>query len=286
MGYGDSLMARGDAWALHNATGKQVAIGNGQTVDTSDRVLDYGMDFLATQHQVDQGGVEWVHSYGGNRPYIDYEALRAYVLEKRGVSMVKTRKLVGLAGRYLYNLDYRPIPAPIVLTPEEEDLVGRLKARGPFAVVEPFIKTRAPPGKQWPVDRFAEVARRLSADLPVYQISAPERPVLEGLVKLPTNSFRSAMTYIAASSLYVGPEGGLHHAAAAVKTRAVVIYGGFTSPLITGYPPLHVNLTGDNDGYACGTRYAVCPHCTRALDSVAPTEVLEHAHRLLEQAHA
>jgi hypothetical protein len=53
------------------------------------------------------------------------------------------------------------------------------------------------------------------------------------------------------AALLISPEGGLHHAAAALGVRAVVIFGGFISPATTGYE-LHTNLfTG---GQACGMR--------------------------------
>jgi FkbM family methyltransferase len=46
---------------------------------------------------------------------------------------------------------------------------------------------------------------------------------------------------LSGASLLISPEGGLHHAAAALGVRAVVIFGGFISPATTGYA-LHTNL--------------------------------------------
>jgi ADP-heptose:LPS heptosyltransferase len=49
---------------------------------------------------------------------------------------------------------------------------------------------------------------------------------------------------------YLGPEGGMHHASAAVGVPAVVIFGGYISPKVTGYEG-HINLfTGT--GLGCG----------------------------------
>ena len=93
-------------------------------------------------------------------------------------------------------------------------------------------------------------------------------------------SFRESMAYLKAARLYIGPEGGLHHAAAAVGTRAVVVYGGFTSPLITGYA-FQTQLTG-GAAEACGTRYGLCPHCREHLDRITVAEVLAAARALLE----
>ena len=77
------------------------------------------------------------------------------------------------------------------------------------------------------------------------------------------------------------PEGGLHHAAAALGTPTIVIFGGFISPRQTGYPH-QVNLfTG---GTPCGMRRR-CDHCEQAMRRVAIEEVLVKA-RMLAAATA
>lgn len=284
MGYGDSLMAIGDAWAMHSRDPKKrkVAIGNGSVVDKTDMDLRWGLhNFLASPEEVAAGlDVTWVHSYPGMRPYINYAAMRTALVAK-GVRIIKARKLVSRLGHYIYDLSYRPTPAPIQFNGEEEALIAAWKARGPFVVVEPYIKASAPPSKQWPVERFIAVAKKLQQEYPVFQIGAPDRPATPGIPQIRPENFRQALAYLKAASLYIGPEGGLHHGSAAVGTPAVVIYGGFTSPHITGYPKLHVNLTGNNGGKACGTRNGMCPHCKTALDSILVPEVVGHARRLL-----
>lgn len=280
MSYGDRLMALGDAWALFqkDPQKRRVAIGDGVKLDESQPDLSYGLDFLATAADLARGEpVQWVYSYPHHRPYIDYAAMRAALgwrWHLKHLGLGPTR----LLGRYLFDLDYRPTPAPIVLKPEELALAADWSAK-PFVALEPYIKAGAPPSKQWPVERFAAVARELSVEIPVYQISAPDSPALEGVPQIRPRSFRESMAYLKAARLYIGPEGGLHHAAAAVGTRAVVVYGGFTSPLITGYP-FHTQLTG-GAAVACGTRYGMCPHCREHLDRITVDEVLASARQHL-----
>jgi hypothetical protein len=87
--------------------------------------------------------------------------------------------------------------------------------------------------------------------------------------------------------LYIGPEGGLHHASAATGYRnkhdgrklgegcqAVVLYGGFVPPEVTGYDT-HTNLTG-NSKEACGS-ISKCQHCIEAMQSIEVDEVFEAA---------
>jgi len=282
MGYGDSLMARGDAWKLHQKTGAKIAIGDGLTISSNDSDLNYGMDFLATQDEVDQGDIEhWVHSYSGNRPYINYEAIER-ALKDMGIVVAKRSKMVRRLNRYIFRHDYQATPAPVVLTHREVDIAEELAERGPVVVVEPHIKRQAPLSKQWPQDRYAQVIRELRKDYLVYQIGAPEFRSIAGLQRLPTTSFRNAMAHLAGAALYIGPEGGLHHASAAVGTRAVVLFGGYISPRVTGYD-IHTNLTGDNAGYDCGTRHGRCAHCVTAMESITVESVVQSARKHLKE---
>lgn len=284
MSYGDKLMAIGDAWKQYHADPRRrpVAIGDGRRIDVENLDLAWGLDFLATAQQVSAGeDVSWLISYPHHRPYVDYAAMREASSRMLGWKRWlpwKSRKPIRIIGRYIFRLDYRPTPAPIHLKPEEEEIAERW-AQAPFVVIEPFIKSDAPPSKQWPIKRFAAVAREMSRQLPVYQLSAPGSPELDGLPQIRPRSFRESLAYLKAAKLYIGPEGGLHHGAAAMNTRAVVIYGGFTSPLVTGYD-FHVNLTGGAT-YACGTRRGMCPHCRELLENISATEVVEHARRLI-----
>jgi hypothetical protein len=62
----------------------------------------------------------------------------------------------------------------------------------------------------------------------------------------------------------------LHHAAAALGVPAVVIFGGFISPAVTGYAA-HANIfTGDDLG--CGN-INPCPHCRAAMERISVDQV-------------
>jgi ADP-heptose:LPS heptosyltransferase len=79
--------------------------------------------------------------------------------------------------------------------------------------------------------------------------------------------------------LYIGPEGGLHHGAAAVGIPAVVLFGGFIPPQVTGYKT-HVNLTGGAD-FFCGSLQA-CKHCAEAMERIKSKHVCDAAKGFLE----
>jgi ADP-heptose:LPS heptosyltransferase len=99
------------------------------------------------------------------------------------------------------------------------------------------------------------------------------------LPRVVTHSFRDALGVLSLARLYIGPEGGLHHAAAALGIPAVVIFGGFNSPKSTGYP-WQSNITGSS-GEPCGS-VAACWHCRDAMASITVERVLEAARAELD----
>ncbi|UTU09469.1 hypothetical protein CcrBL47_gp183 [Caulobacter phage BL47] len=283
MGIGDKMMAIGDAWRLHrdDPFNRRVAIGDGRIIDQTDNDLLFGLNFIARAgHMVEREEVQWVISYPGNRPYIDYQAMRR-ALVAQGQRVFKQKKLASTLGRYIWKMDYRPTPAPIKQTAEEEMITARW-AKTPFVAIEPYIKDAAPRAKQWPVEYMAETVRRLrDQGVKVVQISAGGQDIMPGATMAATRSYREALAVLKAASLYIGPEGGLHHGAAAMGTKAVVMFGGYIDPLVTGYD-MHVNLTGGVE-QSCGVREGHCPHCKEAMAKITPDLVMDHAVRLLRE---
>ena len=92
----------------------------------------------------------------------------------------------------------------------------------------------------------------------------------------PLQTGDSVVLLLAGAMRFLGTT--LMHAAAALKVPAVVIYGGFISPKVTGYP-LHRNLfTG---GTPCGMR-TNCKHCRDAMAAILPTTVYDELKEILE----
>ncbi len=144
-------------------------------------------------------------------------------------------------------------------------------------IIEPNVKNRAT-NKQWPVERYQEVADQLGMDgYDVAQFATgPHR--LAGVRVIKPETFRLACAALERAQIYIGPEGGLHHAAAALGVDAVVIFGGFISPRVTGYGA-HTNLfTGDDLG--CGS-LAPCGHCRDCMARIGADEVYDAAREKL-----
>jgi hypothetical protein len=100
----------------------------------------------------------------------------------------------------------------------------------------------ASPNKDWGWARWSELARQLEPGRPpVAQFAEPGRRRSPGVEAILTPSFRAAARCWRGPSGGAARKAGLHHAAAALGTPTIVIFGGFISPRQTGYPH-QVNL--------------------------------------------
>lgn len=249
MGVGDNLLASGMARGAAGR-GVRIAFGDGNKIiwDHLSETIFRGNPNIAPLGSEGAADLEWIAHYRGNRLY-----------NRQG------------PGRWIWNEDFRPIPGEVFLSAEERKFA---RACGQdFIVIEPNVPDwkSCAPNKEWPIDRYNKLARYLTKDgHDVRQFVYPNRRhqiIYLRQVKTPT--FRHAMAVLARAKLYIGPEGGLHHAAAALGIPAVVLFGGFIPPQVTGYDG-HINLTGG--AVACGS-LRKCEHCRAAMAAISVDDV-------------
>lgn len=171
--------------------------------------------------------------------------------------------------------DFECLAGEIYFSAEE---LAFAAAHAPAVVIEPNNKQQASPNKQWGRERWVALAALLRAEgIAPVQLGPVGTQLVPGAQLIETPSFRHACAVLGRAKAAVLPEGGLHHAAAALGVKAVVIFGGFISPRQTGYA-FHVNLfTG---GEACGMRVP-CAHCAAAMAQIAPEAVMTELRKLL-----
>ena len=257
MGIGDCIMAIGEAKVLNKQTKLPVLITrpDGKPV-LSDMFA--GVPYLIvprTPRHIPLGPGRFytrMVNGGGSRPYIAQKAVDRWTWKP-----------------------YKPIPADIVFTREE------LKFAEPYRgaiMVEPNVKNNGHDNKAWNLIAWMQLDLLLRGQR-VVQCGPAGAPIkLRHAEFVATDSFRKAAAVLSVCRAFIGTEGGLHHAAAAVKVPGVVIYGGFVSPEVTGYD-MHRNLfTGT--GLGCGMR-THCEHCRKAMTAITPTMVMENLKGLI-----
>ncbi len=265
MGFGDELISTGLARGAADR-GKRIAFGDGRRQIWSAQSFELfrGNPNIAPLGSEGASEVEWVEHYRGHRLYGDVAG-----------------------GRWVFR-DFVCPPGEVFLTKEEKALaLSRLWRPDPVAIIEPRVKAIGAcqgANKQWPLVRYQELSSRLLAATgcrPVQLVPPGIPPRLRDVDMIETPSFRHALAILGLAQLYIGPEGGMHHGAAAMGTPAVVIFGGFNTPRSTGYA-WHENIA---IGEPCGSIEA-CWHCKAAMESISVDRVLEAAARQLRQRQA
>jgi ADP-heptose:LPS heptosyltransferase len=245
-------MSMGEAKRLHKQTRQHVLIlrADGMPVRSD---LFAGIPYLADRRTALLPYVRYVNGPGA-RPYI----------AQKGPQQWKWKA-------------YKPVPAEIVFTRDELDFAEPFRG---MVMVEPNTKSVGHTNKDWGPISWQQLDSALhAAKIETMQCGPAGTRWLMHTRGVVTDTFRKACAVLSVCRAYVGPEGGLHHAAAAVGVPAVVIFGGFIAPEVTGYPA-HRNLfTGTELG--CGMR-TDCAHCRAAMVKITPAEVLAHLKEILK----
>jgi ADP-heptose:LPS heptosyltransferase len=252
MGLGDEILNTGFAKGA-KARGKRMAFGDAKTkrygVSPWQEIIFKNNPNIAWPRDVNAPDIEWCPYCKGNRGY----------------------NRAGPNRRWLWNYKYKVQPGEFFFTSEELTFASGVK-KG-FVLVEPHVPKHksCAPNKDWGFDRYQAVADLLLRDgYEVIQFRHHDYPTLARVKLRDTQSIRYSAAAMRRASFIVCPEGGTHHAAAAVGARAVVIIGGFTPASIIGYD-FHTNLVG-NTIEACGSLER-CEHCISAMKSISVEEV-------------
>jgi hypothetical protein len=240
VGVGDWILASGDAERVPE--GKKAVFGDGHKVHF---------------HEVFEGNPKitkhvgpdtvWIPNFPGSRPYI--KSIVPYT-------------------SYTFHETYRAPYGRVYLSEEEKAWAEKNAPKDDFIIVEPYVKDTGNGGvlhlginKSW--SRWDEL---LKLDYPWLQIGTRKPKVRQ----VKTESFRQALAVLARAKLVITTDGALHHAAAALGVPAIVLWGGFVSPKILGYPT-HTNIW--NGAKPCGWFKSHCAHCKEAMDSITVDQV-------------
>ncbi|MGB7758572.1 MAG: glycosyltransferase family 9 protein [Bryobacteraceae bacterium] len=107
-----------------------------------------------------------------------------------------------------------------------------------FAVIHPFSGSQR---KNWPLEKFRQLARGLERRMPVRWCAGPEDPPLADAHRL--DDLYELACWLAQASLYIGNDSGITHLAAAVGTPVLAIFGP-TDPAVWAPRGPHVRIAG------------------------------------------
>lgn len=271
-GMGDDLLYTAISRALFERTGRPVWMlsRHRRLFENNESVSVTLLPRPFTVRAVQKLGATLAHpGYGGSRDRERPAALRHHI------ALMATE--LGLTG---------PITiAPQLNLTEEESTQGRIDS-SQIAIQSSALSSRYPiPNKQWPVERMAEVARRLARDHTVVQLGSVRDPLLPDVVdRRGLKNLRLAAAIIRNASCLVCLEGFLSHLSRAVGKRAVVVYGGYTAPDESGYP-CNENLFTPLPCSPCWEPKR-CDFERKCLTAIQPEDVLSAVTRVLNRGDA
>jgi len=156
------------------------------------------------------------------------------------------------------------------LTGKRSAAVPRLpcpRREGGFIAIHPFSGS---PAKNWPVERYRELTKRLEKHWPVRWVLEPGGAAPDGVSVLPpTENLFELACRLASARLYIGNDSGITHLAAAAAAPVLALFGP-TDPAVWG-------PRGENRVVVIRS-----PAADGAMAAISPEDVLEAAERLLD----
>jgi Glycosyltransferase family 9 (heptosyltransferase) len=261
MGWGDEILAAGQAQRLYQEHGTPVAI-----LDTKQHPRWHpmweGNPAIVRPNAYIPGEVRSIVSAPEARPYIIYPFTK------------ETGWTFNPAFRCRDHI------ARIYLTQQErqrgQDVLHR---SGPYVLIEPYTKHE---NFRWPLKRWNELVASLPQATFVQHMHSGSEWVY-GCYREQA-SFRDACGLIASALLYVRSESGLCHAAAALGVPQVTLFGGCMDADIMGGYPGQTCIVDDSPETPCGS-WMRCEHCIEAMDRITVERVRDAIVQALGRVH-
>lgn len=254
MGWGDEIVAAGQAQRLFDAHGTRVLVVDADLKRRWHPIWDGNPVIVRPEEHVDIPGprVSLLVSGPNCRPYIVYP-----FTTDTG---------------WTFNRGFRCADhiAQIYLTDEEIARGTAARAKfGPYVLIEPYTKHQ---NFQWPIERWEQLVDACP-DLTFVQHTHVDSPIVRGAHLEPAD-FRQACGLVAEAEVYVRSESGLCHAAAAMGVPQVTLFGGCMDPDVMGGYPGQIVMADRGPGSPCG-KWLACDHCTACMESITVSQVVE-----------
>ena len=176
----------------------------------------------------------------------------------------------------VYGIQDPEIQCEMFFLEEERDQVDKiLEKEGvekKYIVIEPHSKENYTPNRKYCFKKWQKVVNSLNDKIQFVQIGAPRSESLEGVISLVGKiSFREASLVIERSRLFVSTEGGLAHAANAVKKKSLIVLTGYQGYDMVAYPN-NINVSIASHG-PCGLKVD-CDKCQDDVSNHDESEII------------
>ena len=268
MGYGDDLMVTGEVKSLQQKyPDSKFIVGDGKQSFWSE-IYKNNKAIIDSKQINDYKDIIWIKNYPNHRPYRIYDK--------------KTHTI-----KYTWNYAYKVKKGEIFFTDQElnfsKNIYSEIRKKisdKKIIYIEPNVKlNKGFLNRDWGFDKWQQVVNELKDDYVFFQASYGNKKNLKNVINLNNVNFRNSCALLAVTDLYCGAHGGLSHAAGALNKKAVVIFGGWINPSITGYD-FHKNFYIDDEKSPCGLKDE-CTHCQKCMELITVFDVKKEIIRLL-----
>ena len=186
----------------------------------------------------------------------------------------------------VYGIQSPKLQCEIFLDEKEKNKINTLldesEIEGNFLTIDPSCNKEYTVNKFDQFHKWQQVVNDLKKEIQIVQIGPANVRVLDNVVNLTgQTTFRQAAGIVGKSSIFLGSEGGLVHAATAFDTSCVVVTTGFMHPNLSRYPD-HKIVWANNDHGPCGMKI-YCNECDRASKNLDYSIIVENIRELLEE---
>lgn len=282
MGYGDDLLITTLAAQLKKKfPERQIVIGNSKLgTALYSRAWDNNPNISDCRNLSKDKPVHLINYNSDNRPYIDYSK--------------------STSSKMVWNKNFKPTPGEIYFSKQEiadaKEIIINAKNYWNKNYIKNykkiiFLETSSvkmnnfqlsikQQNKDWGYENWKEFVKKIKKEYLVIHSIHKETRKIDGIFSPKEMNFRTACAILSLSDIFVGPEGGFGHVAAALRKKAVLYFGGWITPEAIGYD-FHENIYYDNDQSPCGEIQNLCSHCADARRFITPEIFLKHFNKAI-----
>ena len=280
MGYGDDLLVTSLAAKIKKQfPERQIVIGIAEKNHAFHSPIYENNPNIADCRNLDNDKpIHLIDYHELNRPYIDYDK--------------------SIPNNYVWR-NFKPIPGEIYFSDQEKIEAKKIVSEAKkfwkdnhnkkFRNII-FLETSSTKindtqfsfkhqNKDWGIQNWISLINKLKNDYLIIQSKHTQTKKIDGIFIPKELDFRLACALLKEVDIYVGPEGGFGHVAAALNKKAVLYFGGWISPDVIGYE-FHENIYYEDKQSPCGVKLKPCEHCSKAREVITPDLFLEHIYKI------